>query len=168
VDAVQALDGVHGDLRSEAKCVQALDGVHGGPRSEVHRGNTFGKADWHYLAATLTRSKVPRPRRSPYVAQPCNGRSSDGVDGDGVDGVQELDGVHALGWDAREARRRALRPVYRFCLSMGVNRPPCARHDRRLAKGPARLHGQPRNAGARPQARGAWAPRMNLRRASRG
>ena len=29
VDGVQELDGVHGDLRSEAKCVQELDGVHG-------------------------------------------------------------------------------------------------------------------------------------------
>ena len=29
------VDRVHGDLRSEAKCVQELDGVHGGPRSEV-------------------------------------------------------------------------------------------------------------------------------------
>ena len=35
VDGVQELDGVHGDLRSEAKCVQELDGVHGGPRSEA-------------------------------------------------------------------------------------------------------------------------------------
>jgi hypothetical protein len=35
VDGVQELDGVHGDLRSEPKCVQELDGVHGGRRSEV-------------------------------------------------------------------------------------------------------------------------------------
>ena len=45
VDGVQELDGVHGDLRSEAKCVQELDGVHGGPRSEAKCPGAIGTGE---------------------------------------------------------------------------------------------------------------------------
>ena len=66
VDGVQELDGVHGDLRSEAKCVQELDGVHGGPRSEAKcqaklpfRESSKASASRPWLSERLSQ----RPRR---------------------------------------------------------------------------------------------------------
>jgi hypothetical protein len=66
VDGVQELDGVHGDLRSEAKCVQELDGVHGGPRSEAKCQadfSTSAERGWPGVAARFDLNWVIRRRR---------------------------------------------------------------------------------------------------------